>query len=128
MTTTTPTSVRYGNLSRHARDVIKYWFGGPVTIAGYVRYWYEDGVWRGDSCGCPDDRCIGFHHDRPDDCHCLENTLGEYATWTQGCPVCGETVGRYDGELRGDAVRLVLVRVHSSCAPAYDQARSRDRS
>ena len=44
--------VRYGNLSRHARDVIRWW------------------------CDCPDDRCIGFHHDRPGDCHCLEATLG----------------------------------------------------
>lgn len=30
-----------------------------------------DGRWLGDACGCPDDRCIGFHHDGPDDCGCL---------------------------------------------------------
>ncbi|WP_103348699.1 hypothetical protein [Amycolatopsis sp. CA-128772] len=27
--------------------------------------------WHGDACGCTDDRCIGHHHDRPDDCGCL---------------------------------------------------------
>lgn len=49
----------YGNLSQQARNVIRWWVDGPVTIAGYVRYWFPDGSWRGDSCGCPDDRCIG---------------------------------------------------------------------
>lgn len=86
---TTKTAVRYGNLSRNARDTIKFWYGNPVTIAGYIRFWFgpervADGevvTWRGDSCGCPDDRCIGFHHDRPDDCHCLPVTVGEYAAF-----------------------------------------------
>lgn len=36
---------------------------------------YADGVWGGDACGCPDDRCIGFHHDGPDDCGCLRELL-----------------------------------------------------
>jgi hypothetical protein len=70
--------VRYSRLSRNAREVIKYWYGDPVTIAGYVRYRFPDGVWRGDSCGCPDDRCIGYHHDEDEDCGCLPVTLGEY--------------------------------------------------
>jgi hypothetical protein len=80
---TTTTSVRY-RLSPAARETIKhlpYWMphADGVTIAGYVRYWYPDGAWRGDVCGCPDDRCIGYHHDEDEDCGCLPVTLGEYA-------------------------------------------------
>ena len=27
--------------------------------------------WPGDVCGCPDDRCIGHHHDADEACGCL---------------------------------------------------------
>lgn len=27
--------------------------------------------WRGDECGCTDDRCIGHHHDENEECQCL---------------------------------------------------------
>lgn len=115
----TAARVRYGNLSPAVRQLIRYWYGNPVTVAGYVRYWFDDGVWRGDSCGCPDDRCIGFHHDRPDDCHCVESTLSEYAVWALGCPACGERVERHgpveDAVQRYDRNRLVLVWWHSTC-------------
>jgi hypothetical protein len=89
--------VNYGNLSRQARQLIKSegWLIPGVTIAGYVRYWSADGVWRGDACGCPDDRCIGFHHDEQAACGCVDVTLGEYARWAAGCPGCGERVTRY---------------------------------
>ncbi|WP_275293211.1 hypothetical protein [Amycolatopsis sp. La24] len=36
---------------------------------------YADGRWGGDACGCPDDRCIGFHHDEHDECGCLPALL-----------------------------------------------------
>lgn len=36
---------------------------------------YADGKWGGDKCGCPDDRCIGHHHDAQDDCGCLRALL-----------------------------------------------------
>ena len=55
-----------------------------VTQSAWARKWFpcnakpgdpstEIGrpVWLGDSCGCPDDQCIGYHHDAPDDCGCL---------------------------------------------------------
>ena len=35
------------------------------------RNFYSDGRWGGDACCCPDDRCIGYHHDDPDNCGCL---------------------------------------------------------
>ena len=36
---------------------------------------YSDGKWGGDLCGCPDDCCIGYHHDEDDDCGCLPAVL-----------------------------------------------------
>lgn len=41
------------------------------------RNYYPAGKWGGDACGCPDDRCIGFHHDEQDDCGCLSALLAE---------------------------------------------------
>ena len=48
-----------------------------VSQAAWAREWYGDAAtrWHGDSCGCPDDRCIGYHHDTPDDCGCLPALL-----------------------------------------------------
>lgn len=37
--------------------------------------YFSDGKWYGDACGCPDDRCIGFHHDENDECGCLPALL-----------------------------------------------------
>jgi hypothetical protein len=34
--------------------------------------------WRGDECGCTDDRCIGFHHDATDECGCLPALIEEH--------------------------------------------------
>lgn len=51
-----------------------------ITIAAYIRYWEGpagNGKWRGDSCGCPDDRCIGYHHDPQDECGCLPVTIAD---------------------------------------------------
>jgi hypothetical protein len=53
-----------------------------LTIAAYVRFTFPDGQWGGDECGCTDDRCIGFHHERRDECQCLPVLLG-YAVASQ---------------------------------------------
>lgn len=39
---------------------------------------FADGRWRGDACGCPDDRCAGYHHDEHEECGCLAVLLEEY--------------------------------------------------
>ena len=43
------------------------------------------GQWTGDRCGCPDDRCIGRHHDADAPCGCVEaladDILGRTDTW-----------------------------------------------
>lgn len=63
-------------LSTEARATIRE---SGVTIAGYTRHHFADGVWRGDACGCSDDRCIGHHHDERDDCRCLPVLLEMFA-------------------------------------------------
>lgn len=76
--------ITYSRLTRAARETIKWhrWAGwgepGPVTIAGYVRHYFPDGQWRGDACGCTDDRCIDFHHDANEECGCLPALLDQY--------------------------------------------------
>ncbi len=72
-------------LTKQARETIKWWWFGDTpaertTIAGYVRYQGYASVreWGGDRCGCPDDRCIGYHHDDETDCTCLPVWLDEY--------------------------------------------------
>lgn len=40
--------------------------------------WFPGGRWSGDACGCPDDRCRGYHHARSEDCGCLRALLADY--------------------------------------------------
>jgi hypothetical protein len=46
-----------------------------ISHAAWFRANGYQGTWGGDSCGCPDDRCIGFHHTGPDNCRCLPALL-----------------------------------------------------
>ena len=47
-----------------------------VSQAAWARTNYmADGKWCGDACGCPDDRCIGHHHDEDEECGCLPALL-----------------------------------------------------
>jgi hypothetical protein len=77
--TNSPQRVTYGRLDADARAEILDWHGQGVTIAGYVRACWPDGVWRGDRCGCTDDRCIGYHHDEDHRCGCLPVLVERYA-------------------------------------------------
>lgn len=51
------------------------WAG--VSQADWAMRWFGQPTWHGDSCGCPDDRCIGHHHDEDDACGCLHSLLSE---------------------------------------------------
>lgn len=49
-----------------------------VSQAAYARRFWPDGAWRGDACGCPDDRCMdGYHHHPEQECVCLRVLLAE---------------------------------------------------
>ena len=47
-----------------------------VSVAEYVAApgWLLPG-WHGSRCGCPDDRCLGYHHEADEPCPCLEGVL-----------------------------------------------------
>src|SRR5258708_7225671 len=50
-----------------------------VSQAAWARANFSpDGGWLGDACGCPDDRCIGYHHYANEACGCLPALLAEY--------------------------------------------------
>jgi hypothetical protein len=56
-----------------------------ISQVGWARAnFMRDGEWNGDVCGCPDDRCVGFHHDGPDDCGCLPALIADYGRWLRG--------------------------------------------
>lgn len=65
------------------------WYDVELDENG-VRRVTRDGKWRGDRCGCTDDRCIGHHHDAREDCGCLPvliETFGKnreaHAIWAE---------------------------------------------
>ena len=51
-----------------------------VSPAAWARANFSaDGIWSGDACGCPDDRCKdGYHHDPHEECGCLQVLLAQY--------------------------------------------------
>lgn len=61
-------------LNETARAALR---AADVTPAEWSAYHRMGKTWTGDACGCPDDRCIGSHHERPDDCGCLPVLLEE---------------------------------------------------
>ncbi|MEU4416171.1 hypothetical protein [Nocardia salmonicida] len=51
-----------------------------ISVSEWARHNYmSNGEWCGDACGCPDSRCIGFHHDAGDECGCLPTLLADHA-------------------------------------------------
>lgn len=53
--------------------------GTYVTVQEYIeRHYPGETEWRGDECGCTDDRCIGHHHDGDERCGCLDSQLDEF--------------------------------------------------
>lgn len=62
-------------LNNEAREQLR---AAGISQAEWARRNFcADGIWGGDACGCPDDRCIGFHHDEHDECGCLPALLAE---------------------------------------------------
>lgn len=60
-------------LNANAREILKWCGLTPKKWA--IIQGQPDGKWYGDACGCPDDRCIGYHHDESDECGCIRALL-----------------------------------------------------
>lgn len=86
------------------------------------------GEWRGDECGCTDDRCIGYHHDENEECQCLpalieEQRRQERAT-ARGCAVWGahlhaEETGAADDRARADELAAAWIAEFHPGAVSY---------
>lgn len=63
-------------LNEEARDTLRAY---EVSQAAWIRQHFgaDAKKWHGDACGCPDDRCISYHHDEQDDCQCLPALLSD---------------------------------------------------
>lgn len=61
------------------RDWITYgdWFEPVVDENGHEQL-VPGAEWRGDTCGCLDDRCMGYHHAAADECGCLDQLIARY--------------------------------------------------
>lgn len=75
-----PSAMPTYRLTPAARQTL---YNEGVPVAAYVRWAGvvvdERPVWRGDSCGCTDDRCTdGYHHDANEECGCLPVLIGQY--------------------------------------------------
>lgn len=74
-------SGRAGRLSERARAEI---IAAGLSVAAYVAMHFPgENTWRGDVCGCPDDRCVGYHHGDGDDCGCLAALLANGGDWAK---------------------------------------------
>lgn len=63
-------------LNYEARETLS--LAGLTPSAWAKRHGYQTSKdWRGDECGCPDDRCIGYHHDASEECGCLPALIEE---------------------------------------------------
>jgi hypothetical protein len=71
-----------GTLSRAALAQLRGW---GISRRQWVEAHGHEGRWLGDRCGCPDDRCDGFHHDTDDlVCPCVDSLAIDLK---QPCPL-----------------------------------------
>ena len=105
------------------RDWITYggWLTAVTDEAGDSRRIPET-EWRGDECGCTDDRCIGYHHDEHEECGCLPALIQErtkareaYDIVWQPCPIDSHTrffahILPESGEVGADVAHAALLR------------------
>ncbi len=63
--------------------------------------------WRGDACGCPDERCAGLHHAESEPCGCLAALLAEHALLPDSVPAWADcSLTRWEAGSDGSALRF----------------------
>lgn len=68
-----PARLRLG-LNVEARSMIK---AHGISLREYLDLCGHGSSWRGDECGCEDDRCRGHHHAELEPCGCLPVRLAD---------------------------------------------------
>jgi len=51
--------------------------GAGLSLVRYSRLTTGAAAWSGDVCGCPDDRCVGHHHEEWEECGCFRTLLAD---------------------------------------------------
>lgn len=59
-------------------EAIERLLGEGIDPIDWAKHHFGDAHWGGDSCGCPDDRCIGHHHSGDERCQCLPALIDDY--------------------------------------------------
>ena len=63
-------------LNEEAREFLD---GRGISVREWAKHWQDgDPEWHGDACGCPDDRCIGHHHEAGEQCGCIRSLVRDY--------------------------------------------------
>ena len=111
-----------------AREWIAFggWLTETIDEAGQ-RTWVPETKWRGDSCGCTDDRCIGYHHDEHEECGCLPALLDELAKYREAYDVWhrySAAIRAEDGRDDPDAREATLRRAEAWVHRHYPRAQS----
>lgn len=66
-------------LTRDARSILR---NAGISEKRYSQFHFRTDTWRGDACGCIDDRCRdGYHHERWEECGCLATLVDQYVEW-----------------------------------------------
>lgn len=100
-------------LSMAARRVLR---DAGIPAREYIDSWSASGQWQGDTCGCPDDRCIGHHHDAEDDCGCLRTILDERK---KNAPGAEQSAEGNDPTIKGEIMTTVTDRYPSLSIANY---------
>ena len=58
--------------------------GYEISREQWIAHHGYNGTRMGDACGCPDDRCAGYHHGADEECGCLPVLLEDQS----GAPQC----------------------------------------
>lgn len=74
-------------LSAEARRVLA---DHNITTNDWARAHGDIDEWRGDRCGCTDDRCIGYHHDAGEECGCLPVLIKTYIAKREAAVIWAE--------------------------------------
>jgi hypothetical protein len=93
-------------MTRLSLDAREHLNNAGITDGRWAREHFADGIWHGDKCGCPDDRCIGYHHGADEDCGCLPTLI---ELWQCGDEAAALWHQYRDAISTGDQVRCVAV-------------------